>query len=114
MPTVHEFGQDVVPTKPDVLLPPASRATTLRLDVFSPQEAARIASAAHLIMNATAISYCKTVRFYEASRPDGEWKLEDIVGDPGASHTMGMAHQQYEVGLPDGARRPDYSHLVIR
>lgn len=55
-----------------------------------------------------------TVRFHEASDPDGEWKFEDIVGGPGGTYTMGMAYHQYDIRLPDGARRSDHSHPVIR
>lgn len=55
-----------------------------------------------------------TLKFYEASSPDGEWQLEDVVGGPGATYTMGMAYHQYDVRLPDGVIRTDHSHPVIR
>lgn len=55
-----------------------------------------------------------TVKFYEAADPDGEWKLEDVVGGPGGTYTMGMAYHQYDIRLPDGAKRSDHSHPVIR
>lgn len=55
-----------------------------------------------------------TLKFYEASKPDGEWKLEDVVGGPGATYSMGMAYHQYDIRLPDGARRSDHSHAVVR
>lgn len=55
-----------------------------------------------------------TVRFYEASDPDGEWTLEDVVGGAGATYTMGMAYHQHDVRLPDGAIRTDHSHPTIR
>lgn len=55
-----------------------------------------------------------TFRFYEASAPDGEWRFEDVVGGPGATYTMGMAYHQYDINLPDGARRSDHSHPVVR
>ena len=55
-----------------------------------------------------------TLAFYEASNPDGKWTLEDVVGGPGATYTMGMAYHQYDIHLPDGARRSDHSHAVIR
>ena len=55
-----------------------------------------------------------TVRFHEAADPDGEWKLEDVVGGPGGTYTMGMAYHQYDVRLPDGAKRSDHSHPVVR
>ena len=54
------------------------------------------------------------LKFYEASRPDGEWKLEDVVVGAGATYSMGMAYHQYDIRLPDGACRPDHSHPVIR
>lgn len=55
-----------------------------------------------------------TMRFYEASRPDGDWTIEDVVGGPGATYTMGMAYHQYDIRLPDGAIRSDHSHPVVR
>ena len=54
------------------------------------------------------------VTFHEATDPDGEWALEDIVAGPGGTYTMGMAYHQYDVHLPDGARRLDHSHPVMR
>jgi hypothetical protein len=54
------------------------------------------------------------VKFYEAADPDGEWTLEDVVGGPGGTYTMGMAYHQYDIHLPDGARRSDHSHAVVR
>lgn len=55
-----------------------------------------------------------TVSFHEASDPDGEWTLEDVVGGPGGTYTMGMAYHQYDVRLPDGMRRSDHDHPVMR
>jgi hypothetical protein len=55
-----------------------------------------------------------TVRFYEATDPDGLWTLEDVVGGAGATYSMGIAYHQYDIHLPDGARRSDHSHEVIR
>ena len=55
-----------------------------------------------------------TFRFYEVSDPDGTWTLEDLVGGPGGTFTMGIAYHQYDVRLPDGARRSDHSHPVVR
>ncbi|HUR69049.1 MAG TPA: hypothetical protein VM370_07360 [Candidatus Thermoplasmatota archaeon] len=55
-----------------------------------------------------------TVRFYEASDPDGEWTLEDVVAGPGGTYTMGMAYHQYDIHLPEGTVRSDHSHPVIR
>ena len=53
-------------------------------------------------------------RFYEATDPDGEWELEDLVGGVGSTYSMGIAYHQYDIRLPDGARRADHSHPVIR
>ena len=55
-----------------------------------------------------------TVKFHEASDPDGSWTLEDVVAGPGGTYTMGMAYHQYDIRLPDGARRSDHSHPVVR
>jgi len=55
-----------------------------------------------------------TVRFHEARDPDGTWTLEDVVGGVGGTYTMGMAYHQYDIRLPDGARRSDHSHEVVR
>lgn len=54
------------------------------------------------------------MRFHEASDPDGEWNLEDLVLGPGATYSMGMAYHQYDIRLPDGIRRADHDHAVIR
>lgn len=59
-------------------------------------------------------SQALVVKFYEASSPGGEWTLEDVVGGPGATYTMGMAYHQYDIRLPDGAIRMDHSHPVDR
>ena len=53
-------------------------------------------------------------RFHEASDPDGEWVLEDVVGGAGATYSMGMAYHQFDIRLPDGIRRADHDHAVIR
>ncbi|HLE96724.1 MAG TPA: hypothetical protein VI997_05070 [Candidatus Thermoplasmatota archaeon] len=55
-----------------------------------------------------------TLRFYEARDPDGTWQQEDLVGGVGATYSMGIAYHQYDIRLPDGARRTDHSHPVIR
>lgn len=54
------------------------------------------------------------VRFYEAMNPDGEWQVEDLVAGPGATYSMGIAYHQYDIHVPDGARRADHAHEVIR
>ena len=53
-------------------------------------------------------------KFYEATDPDGAWQLEDLVGGVGGTYSMGIAYHQYDIHLPDGARRSDHSHEVIR
>ena len=55
-----------------------------------------------------------TFRFYEATDPDGTWTLEDVVAGPGGTYSMGIAYHQYDIRLPDGARRSDHSHPVVR
>ena len=55
-----------------------------------------------------------TVSFHEASEPDGVWTMEDVVGGPGGTYTMGMAYHQFDIRLPDGARRSDHDHPVVR
>lgn len=55
-----------------------------------------------------------TIGFHEASDPDGTWTLEDVVAGPGGTYTMGMAYHQFDIRLPDGARRSDHDHPVMR
>lgn len=55
-----------------------------------------------------------TIKFHEATDPDGKWTLEDLAGGPGGTYTMGMAYHQYDIHLPDGARRGDHAHGVMR
>jgi hypothetical protein len=54
------------------------------------------------------------VKFYEATDPDGTWTLEDFAAGPGATYSMGIAYHQYDIHLPDGLRRTDHSHPVVR
>ncbi len=54
------------------------------------------------------------IRFYEAMNPDGTWTGEDRVVGAGVTFSMGIAYHQYDIRLPDGARRADHSHSVIR
>jgi hypothetical protein len=54
------------------------------------------------------------VRFYEATNPDGAWTLEGLVAGAGFAYAMGIAYHQYDIHLPDGAKRSDHSHKVIR
>ena len=53
-------------------------------------------------------------KFYEARDPDGAWTQEDWVAGVGGTYTMGIAYHQYDISLPDGQRRADHSHPVIR
>ncbi|HWH08514.1 MAG TPA: hypothetical protein VNX21_04885, partial [Candidatus Thermoplasmatota archaeon] len=55
-----------------------------------------------------------TLGIHEAADPDGAWTLEDLVAGPGGTYTMGMAYHQYDIRLPDGARRSDHDHPVVR
>ncbi len=54
------------------------------------------------------------IKFYESNQPDGTWTVEDVVGGAGFTYSMGIAYHQYDIRLPDGARRSDHSHEVIR
>ena len=56
----------------------------------------------------------QAVRFYEAMNPDGTWQAEDLVAGPGVTYSMGIAYHQYDIHVPDGARRSDHAHEVIR
>lgn len=53
-------------------------------------------------------------RFFEAKDPDGVWLSEDIVAGAGATYSMGIAYHQYDILLPDGTKRSDHSHEVVR
>ncbi len=52
--------------------------------------------------------------FHEATNPDGAWELTHVVGGAGIGFMEGIAYHQYDVRLPDGAKRSDHSHAVIR
>ncbi|HUR67891.1 MAG TPA: hypothetical protein VM370_01490 [Candidatus Thermoplasmatota archaeon] len=54
------------------------------------------------------------LNFYEVRDPDGTWTIEDTIAGAGASYTMGIAYHQYDIHLPDGAKRSDHSHEVFR
>jgi hypothetical protein len=54
------------------------------------------------------------LRFYEAATPDGDWIQEDYVAGVAATYSMGIAYHQYDIHLPDGQRRADHHHPVIR
>ncbi len=64
--------------------------------------------------NTEAVGGDFVVRFYEASHPDGTWTLEDMAAGAGATYSMGIAYHQYDIHLPDQARRTDHAHPVIR
>jgi hypothetical protein len=55
-----------------------------------------------------------TVKFYEASSPDGTWQQTDNVLGVAATYSMGIAYHQFDIRLPDGARRADHDHAVLR
>lgn len=52
--------------------------------------------------------------FHESNAVDGTWTSEDIVLGVGGTYSMGIAYHQYDISLPDGARRSDHSHEVVR
>ncbi len=54
------------------------------------------------------------LKFHEAKDPDGTWTHEDVVAGAGATYSMGIAYHQYDIRLPDGAKRSDHSHPVVR
>lgn len=54
------------------------------------------------------------IKFYESSEPNGRWTVQDVVGGAGVTYSMGIAYHQYDIRLPDGLRRTDHSHPVIR
>ncbi|MEK6975676.1 MAG: hypothetical protein AABY18_04955 [Candidatus Thermoplasmatota archaeon] len=54
------------------------------------------------------------LRFYEATDPDGTWTQEDSVAGVAATYSMGIAYHQFDIHLPDQARRSDHNHAVIR
>jgi hypothetical protein len=54
------------------------------------------------------------LKFYESNQPDGVWTQEDWAMGGGATYSMGIAYHQYDIRLPDGARRADHAHEVIR
>ena len=56
----------------------------------------------------------RTFDMYEFPDPDGDWQLEHLVAGAGAAFIEGIAYHQYDIRLPDGARRSDHSHEVIR
>lgn len=53
-------------------------------------------------------------QIHEAKDPDGLWTMEDIIAGVGATYNMGIAYHQYDIRLPDGVKRSDHSHEVVR
>ena len=54
------------------------------------------------------------ILFSEAKDPDGAWVTDDIAAGAGAVYNMGIAYHQYDILLPEGAKRSDHSHEVVR
>jgi hypothetical protein len=55
-----------------------------------------------------------TVAFFEFPDPDGTWEFTHLAAGPGIVFSEGIAYHQYDIHLPDGAKRTDHSHKVIR
>lgn len=53
-------------------------------------------------------------QFFEFPDPDGTWEFTHVAAGPGIAFSEGIAYHQYDIHLPDGARRTDHSHKVIR
>ena len=51
---------------------------------------------------------------HEVASPGGDWTQEDLAVGVGGTYTMGIAYQQYDILVPEGARRPTHGHEVIR
>jgi hypothetical protein len=51
---------------------------------------------------------------FEVANPGGEWTQEDLAVGVGATYTMGIAYEQYDILVPSGERRPTHSHEVLR
>ncbi|HUR62015.1 MAG TPA: hypothetical protein VM286_06595 [Candidatus Thermoplasmatota archaeon] len=54
------------------------------------------------------------VAFFEVGDPGGDWTQEDLGVGAGATYTMGIAYQQYDILVPEGDRRPTHGHEVVR
>ncbi len=54
------------------------------------------------------------LEFFETNVPSGTWTVQDTVLGAGFTYHMGIAYFQYDIRLPDGARRTDHSHGVVR
>lgn len=54
------------------------------------------------------------LEFFENSAPDGKWTLDHVAAGAGVAFVEGIAYHQYDIRLPDGAKRSDHGHPVIR
>lgn len=54
------------------------------------------------------------IQFFEYQNPDGQWNLTHIAPAGSIAFIEGIAYHQYDIHLPDGAKRSDHSHPVIR
>lgn len=54
------------------------------------------------------------VSFFETNDPVGTWTVEDTAVGAAFTYSMGIAYLQYDIRLPDGARRGDHGHAVVR
>jgi hypothetical protein len=52
--------------------------------------------------------------FFEVKDPAGTWQQEDLLVGAGATYTMGIAYEQYDILVPSGAQRASHSHDVVR
>ena len=52
--------------------------------------------------------------FFEVANPGGTWQQEDLTLGAGATYTMGIAYQQYDILVPNGDRRASHGHEVVR
>lgn len=52
--------------------------------------------------------------FFEVMDPAGTWQQEDVLVGAGATYTMGIAYEQYDILVPSGDRRASHSHDVVR
>ena len=55
-----------------------------------------------------------TIEFFENAAPDGTWTMDHIAAGAGVAFVEGIAYHQYDIRLPDGAKRSDHSHEVVR
>jgi hypothetical protein len=53
-------------------------------------------------------------QIFEVADPGGTWTQEDLHAGVGATYTMGIAYEQYDILVPSGERRPTHGHEVVR